>query len=167
MGSAHIYTTKANLSRLSQVVADSKPSQYTSRVNVSRLSGVKTDAFVRNASLLSRLGGEGELSSMVRFFYGKALHNPLIAKLFDAPDAATIENEIQQKITFLKMVLGGGGQIDVGATYAYLASIGISSVQFDAVVESIMATLRGQNVPPTVMSEVEAFCEGVRKIIVR
>lgn len=167
MESAHSNSTKENLSRLSRVGAESKPNLYTNRVNVSRLSGVNTEAFVRNATLLSRLGGEAELSSMVRFFYGKALHEPLIMKLFDAPDAATMEHQIQQQIAFLNTALGGGGTVDVGATYAYLATIGVSNERFDAVVESIMATLRSQNVPPTVMSEVQSFCDAARERIVR
>ncbi len=164
---ANPYTSRVNVSRLSTASADSKPSPYTSRVNLSRLSGVNAEAFVRNASLLSRLGGEAVLSSMVRFFYGKALHNPLTNKLFDAPDAATLENQIRQQIAFLKVALGGAGDADVPATYAYLSTIGISHAQFDAVVESIMATLRGQNVPPTVITEVEAFCNDVRGSILR
>lgn len=165
MTNAH--SKKENLSRLSRASSPLKESVYTSRVNVSRLSGVNADAFVRNASLFSRLGGEAELASMVRFFYGKALHNPLTNKLFDAPDAATLEGHIQHQIAFLKAALGGGGPVDVAATYEHLASLGISNDQFDAVIESIMATLRSLNVPPTVMSEVESFCDEMRMIIVR
>lgn len=167
MGSAHSYTTKANLSRLSLASTESKSTAYTSRVNVSRLSGVNTDAFVRNASLLSRLGGEAALSSMVRFFYGKALHDGRTNRLFDAPDAATMENRIQQQIEFLRRALGGTHAAEVQATYAHLATMGISNDQFSAMVESIMATLQSQNVPPTVMSEVEAFCSNVRAAVVR
>lgn len=162
MGSAHSYTTKENLVRLSRASGQSKESPYTNRVNVSRLIGVNTEAFVRNASLLSRLGGETVLSSMVRFFYGKALHDPRINKLFDSPDAVTMESQIQQQIAFLKVALSGDA-----ATYADLTAMGISNTQFDAVVESIMATLRGQNVPPTVMTEMEAFCDGIRGSFVR
>lgn len=167
MGSAHSYTARENLSRLSRANVESKPSAYTSRVNVSRLNAVNTEAFVRNASLLSRLGGEAVLSSMVRFFYGKALHDPCITKLFDAPDAATMEQRIQQQIAFLKDALGGGGIIDVGATYAGLANVGVSNEQFHAVVENILATMRSQNVPPPVMNEVEAYCEIIHGSIVR
>ncbi len=167
MEGAHSHTTKANLSRLSLAKSESKPNAYTGRVNASRLSGVNTGAFVRNASILSRLGGESVLSSLVRFFYGKALHDVRISRLFDAPDAATIESFIQQQISFLNLALSGSGTVEVQATYANLASIGISNEQFGAVVESITATLRGQNVPPTVIDEVEAYCESVRASVVR
>ena len=145
----------------------SQPSSYTNRVNVSRLSGVNAEAFVRNASLLSRLGGESVVSLMIRYFYGKAFSDARIVKLFDAPDAATLESRIQQQIVFVTAVLGGGGAVDARATYAGLMALGITNDQFDAVVDGISATLRSQNVPPTVMSEVEAFCEGLRASIVR
>jgi len=167
MASTHAYTTKANLSRLSRATTASKPNSYTSRVNVSRLTSVNAEAFVRNASLLSRLGGEEALSSTVRYFYGKAFNDPRIVKLFDAADAATLEAQIQKQISFVKVALGGGGTIDVRTTYAYLATLGITGVQFDAVVEGISATLRSQNVPPTVLDEVVAFCESLRASIVR
>jgi truncated hemoglobin YjbI len=149
---------------LSGAAGQSTETPYTNRVNVSRLSGVNTEAFVRNASLLSRLGGDAELSSMVRFFYGKALHNPLTNKLFDAPDAVALENQIQQQIAFLKNALGGA---DVPSTYAGLAELGLTHDQFNAVVESVVATLRSQNIPPTVISEAEAYCEVVRASVVR
>jgi len=158
------YAGRVNASRLSGAAGQSTETPYTNRVNVSRLSGVNADAFVRNASLLSRLGGESELSAMVRFFYGKALHNPLTNKLFDAPDAVTLEGQLQQQIAFLKSALSGA---DVSSTYAGLASLGLSHAQFDAVVESVVATLRSQNVPPTVIDEVGAYCEAVRASVVR
>ena len=167
MDSSHSHTAKANLSRLSIAKSESKPNAYTGRVNASRLSTVNAGAFVRNASILSRLGGEAVLSSMVRYFYGKALGDVRITRLFDAPDAATIERQIQQQITFLSLALGGSGDAEVQATYAALADKGITAEQFGGVVECVMATLRSQNVPPTVIDEIEAFCASIRPSIVR
>lgn len=190
MGSAHSYTAKQNLARLSQATSDSKASAYTdkqnlsrhsqassdskatiytNRVNSSRLSGVNTDAFVRNASLLARLGGEAELESYVRYFYGKVLQSPLTNRLFDAPDAISMENRIQMQISYLKAVLGGmdDGKVDAGASNDYLATLGVSNEQFSGVVDAITATLRSQNVQPEVIEEVVNFANRMRGNVVR
>lgn len=166
---ASTYTDKQNLIRHSQASSDSKATTYTNRVNVSRLSGVNSEAFVRNASLLARLGGEAELESYVRYFYGKALQSPLTNRLFDAPDAISMENRIQMQISFLKAVLGGmdDGKIDVDASNTYLSTLGVSDEQFGAVVEAITATLRSQNVQPEVIEEVVNFTNRMRGNIVR
>ncbi len=168
MASAHSYTTKQNLSRLSIATSESKATVYTNRVNSSRLSGVNTDAFVKNASLLSRLGGESALNTLLRIFYGKALHDMRISRLFDSPDAVTQEARIQNQLAFLKAAIGGinDGSIDVKATYASISAMGIDDAKFDAFVEAVSATLRGQNLPPTVIAEVEEFCNGIRKQVV-
>lgn len=169
MGSTQSYTAKQNLVRLSEATADSRATPYTNRVNLSRLTGVNADAFVRNATLLGRLGGDAAVSALVRYFYGKALQNPQTSRLFDAPDAISMENRIQKQIAYLKVVLGGfdDGVVDIAAANTYLSTLGISSTQFDAVVEAIAATLRSQNVQPEVIGEVVAFCDGMRGRIVR
>jgi truncated hemoglobin YjbI len=165
---ASVYSNRVNSSRLSSGQSDSQASVYTNRVNSSRLSGVNTDAFIRNASMMSRLGGEEELNSLLRIFYGKALHDPRISKLFDSPDAVTQEAQIQKQLAFLKAAVGGvnDGAVDLKAAYAHVASLGITSEQFDAFVAAVTATLRGQNVPPTVIGEVEDFCNGMRDNVV-
>ena len=169
MGSIQSYTAKQNLVRLSEATAESKASPYTNRVNLSRLSGVNANAFVRNATLLGRLGGDAMVESFVRYFYGKVLQDPRTNRLFDAPDAISMENRIQKQIAYLKVVLGGfdDGVVDIAAANTYLTTLGISSAQFDAVVEAIAATLRSQNVQPEVIGEVEAFCDGMRGRIIR
>ncbi len=163
------YTGKQNLIRHSQAASDSKATTYTNRVNVSRLSGINADAFVRNASLLARLGGEMVLESYVRYFYGKALQSPVTNRLFDAPDAISMENRIQKQISYLKAALGGmdDGKIDMAASNAYLSGLGVSNEQFNGVVDAITATLRSQNVQPEVIEEVVLFCDRMRGNIVR
>lgn len=169
MGSAQSYTAKQNLVRLSEATGESKASPYTNRVNLSRLSGVNADAFVRNATLLGRLGGDAAVESLLRYFYGKALQDPRINRLFDSPDAISMENRIQKQLAYLKVVLGGmdSGVVDVAEVNAYLATMGVSSTQFDAVVEAVAATLRSQNVQPEVMGEVVALSDGMRAKFVR
>ena len=162
---ASTYSNKLNSSRLSIAASESKATTYTNRVNSSRLSGINAEAFVRNASLLSRLGGEAALNSFLRIFYGKALHNPLISRLFDSPDAVTQESRILAQLKFMHAVLGGvnDGSVDVQASYAYLATLGITNEKYDAFVDAVIATLQGQNVPPTVIDEVQELCQTVRK----
>lgn len=163
------YESRNNVSRLSVATSESKASPYSGRVNVSRLSGVNVQAFVLNGSLYSRLGGDGVVPGLLRIFYGKALGDSRISRLFDSADNADQESRIRAQQVFLKAALGGGNpeNIDVQSVYDSLAARGISAAQFDAVVEAIAATLRGQNVPPPLMDEVSEFCAEVRKRVVR
>lgn len=163
------YESRNNVSRLSVATSESKASSYSNRVNVSRLSGVNVQAFVPNASLYSRLGGDSVVPGLLRIFYGKALGDARISRLFDSVDSADQESHIQAQQVFLKAALGGGNpqNIDVQSVYDGLATRGIGAEQFDAVVEAIGATLRGQNVPPPLMDEVAEFCAKVRASVVR
>jgi len=161
------YASKSNLSRQGAPAGKSTP--YTSRVNVSRLSGINADAFVRNASLLSRMGGETVLENLVRIFYGKALHDDRVADLFDAPDSITMEKQVQDKIAFLKVELGGynDGSVDVREAYRKLAALNITDEQYDTVLAGIFVTMQGQYMPPPIITEVEEHAEVMRKLVVR
>jgi hemoglobin len=158
------YSDRANASRLSLASGTSTTSPYTGRVNVSRLSGVKVDAFVRNASLYSRIGGETVVSSIVRGFYGKALIDNRIRKYFDFDTAAEMEAQIRTQIAFLSAALGGPSYegMDMRKARAHLATLGLNASHFDAVSENLGAVLRGQNMPHPLIEELEKFCEGVR-----
>lgn len=158
------YSDRANASRLSLASGASTASPYSGRVNVSRLSSVKTDAFVRNASLFSRIGGEAAVSSIVRGFYGKALVDPRIKKYFDFDTAAKMEARIKMQIAFISAALGGGTfeGMDMRQARVHLATLGLTASHFDAVSESLGAVLRGQNMPHPLIEELEKFCEGVR-----
>lgn len=158
------YSDRANASRLSIATTESKASPYSGRVNVSRLSGVNTEAFVRNASLFSRIGGESAVSSIVRAFYGKALVDPRIKKYFDFDDAKEMEAQIKLQIAFIAAALGGPVHegMDMRKTRTYLTSLGLSAAHFDAVSENLGAVLRGQNMPHPLIEELEKFCEAVR-----
>ncbi|MEZ0246542.1 MAG: group 1 truncated hemoglobin [Methylophilaceae bacterium] len=159
------YSDRANASRLSLATAGSTASPYSGRVNVSRLGAVNANAFVRNASLFSRIGGETVVSSIVRGFYGKALIDSRIKKYFDFDTAAEMEAQIKLQIAFIAAALGGPDfdGMDMRKARAHLATLGLSTTQFDAVTENLGAVLRGQNMPHPLIEELEKFCDGVRK----
>ena len=158
------YSDRANASRLSLASGASTASPYSGRVNVSRLSSIKTDAFVRNASLFSRIGGEAAVSSIVRGFYGKALVDPRIRKYFDFDTATEMEAQIKMQIAFISAALGGDAfeGLDMRKARTHLATLGLNASHFDAVSENLGAVLRGQNMPHPLIEELEKFCEGVR-----
>lgn len=158
------YSDRANASRLSIASGGSTATPYSGRVNASRLTNIKTDAFVRNASLFSRIGGENEVSSVVRAFYGKALVDPRIKKHFDFDTAAEMEAQIRTQVAFLSAALGGPAfeGMDMRKVRERLATMGLNASHFDAVTEHLGAVLRGQNMPPPLIEELEKFCEGVR-----
>lgn len=158
------YSERANASRLSIATSDSTATPYSGRVNSSRLSAVKNDAFVPNASLFSRIGGEAAVSAIVRGFYGKALVDMRIKKYFDFDDAATMEAQIRKQIAFISAALGGPAfeGMDVRKARAHLATLGLTATHFDAVSQNMGAVLRGQNMPHPLIEELEKFCEGVR-----
>jgi hemoglobin len=158
------YSDRTNASRLSLASGGSTASPYSDRVNVSRLGGVKAEAFVRNASLFSRIGGEAVVASIVRGFYGKALIDSRIKKYFDFDTAAEMEAQIKMQIAFIAAALGGPTfeGMDMRKARAHLATLGLNGTHFDAVSENLGAVLRGQNMPHPLIEELEKFCEGVR-----
>lgn len=158
------YSDRANASRLSLASGTTTASPYSGRVNVSRLSGVKAEAFVRNASLFSRIGGEAAVSSIVRGFYGKALVDHRIKKYFDFDTAAEMEAQIKMQIAFISAALGGPTfeGMDMRKAREHLATLGLNASHFDAVAQSLGAVLRGQNTPHPLIEEMEKFCEGIR-----
>lgn len=158
------YAAKNNLSRLSTAASDSKGSVYTGRINSARLTGVNADAFVRNATLFSRLGGEAEIASIVRTFYGKALVDERIRRYFDFDDAATMEQQIRKQIALVSAALGGPVYegMDMKAVRAFLKTLGLANAQFDALEQYLASILRGQNMPPPLIDEMLAFCKEMR-----
>jgi len=158
------YSARANASRLSLATSDSTATPYSGRVNSSRLTNIKTDAFVRNASLFSRIGGEQAVSSIVRAFYGKALVDLRIRKYFDFDTAAEMEAQIKLQVAFLSAALGGPAfeGMDMRKARTHLGTLGLNASHFDAVTEHLGAVLRGQNMPHPLIEELEKFSEGVR-----
>lgn len=159
------YAAKDNLSRLSTATSASQGNVYTGRINSSRLTSVNADAFVRNATLFSRLGGAQEISSIVRAFYGKALVDERVRKYFDFDDAHVMEAQIGRQIAFVSAALGGPVHegMDMKAARAHLKTLGLSGAQFDSLQQHIGSIMRGHNMPPPLIDEVIGFCESLRE----
>ena len=144
-----------------------KGSVYSTMINAKRLGSINAAAFVRNASLYSRIGEDAALSKLVRDFYAKAATDARLRKFFDIPDTAAMEKQIKQQLAFLKVALGGANTegLDMLKTYTYLSSLGLTDAHFDAVVEILSANLQEQKVTPSLIDEMTVFCESVRKYV--
>lgn len=144
-----------------------KGSVYSTMINAKRLGSINAAAFVRNASLYSRIGEDAALSKITHDFYAKAATDARLRKFFDIPNAAEMEKQIQKQLTFLKVALGGANTegLDMRMTYTYLSSLGLTDAHFDAVVEIVSAILQEQKVTPALIDEMTAFCESVRKYV--
>jgi truncated hemoglobin YjbI len=153
------YATKNNLSRLSTATSASKGSIYSGRIKSARLTSVNADAFVRNATLFSRLGGAAEVDFIVRAFYGKALVDERIRKFFDFDDAKEMEIQIRNQIAFVSALLGGPLHEGMDATAArhYLKSLGLPVVCFDALIQHLTSIARGHTMPPPLVEELLQF----------
>lgn len=165
--SGSVYGSHTNARRLSTAQSDGggKGSVYGSLINAQRLISINPAGFSSNASLHSRIGGDAMVGPLVRYFYGKALRDRRIRRLFDYADGREMEKQIQKQIAFLGAALGGPKVegIDVDAGYRKLSEIGLSDEHFDAVSEHLVGTLREQNVPGQLIEEMKAFCESARK----
>lgn len=162
------YAAKNNLSRLSTATSSSKGSVYTGRINSARLTSVNADAFVRNATLFSRMGGEQEISSIIRAFYGKALIDERIRKFFDFDDAKEMEIEIRKQIGFVGALLGGPlyEGMDATATRNFLKTLGLTRIHFEAFTQHFTAIMRGHNMPPPMIDELLEFSAGLKAELV-
>lgn len=159
-----IYGSHTNARRLSSAQGvGNQGSVYGSLINAQRLVSINAHAFVNNASLHSRIGGDEMVVSLVRYFYGKALRDKRIRSFFDFDDVKDMEKRVQSQISFLKAALGGHKSNEVSNGISHMTSLGLSDEHFDAVIENLIVTLREQNVPHQLIDEMVAFCDSVRK----
>lgn len=140
---------------------------YGSLVNARKLAPVNPGAFVGNASLFARLGGEAALADLVRTFYEKAANNNQLKKFFDLPEGDARDEQLQQHIAILTAAFGGPNTgVDVRIT-SRLVALGVSGVHFDAVAEVLASVAQEKNIDASVAGEVLAFNEKVRKNVMR
>lgn len=159
-----IYGSHTNARRLSSAAAGGgQGSVYGNLINAQRLVSINAHAFVNNASLHSRIGGDEMVTSLVRYFYGKALRDKRIRNFFDFDDVKDMEMRVKSQIAFLKAALGGHKNSEVDSGIAYMASLGLSDASFDAVIENLVVTLREQNVPHQLIDEMVVFCDSMRE----
>lgn len=164
MDKVSAYAAKHNLSRLSTATSAAKGSIYSGRINSARLTSVNADAFVRNATLFSRLGGAPEVDFFVRAFYGKALVDGRIRKFFDFDDAKEMEIQIRKQIAFVSTLLGGPlfDGMDATAARHHLKSFGLTVVHFDAFIQHLTSIARGHNMPPPLVEELLQFSASLK-----
>jgi truncated hemoglobin YjbI len=144
-----------------------KSVKYGSLANARKLAPVNPGAFVGNASLFSRLGGEAVLADLVRDFYGQAINNEHLKKFFDTAAGNAKDEQLQRYIAFLTASFGGPNTgVDVRITTKLIA-LGVGNAQFDAVAEILASVLKNKGIESTVADEVLAFNEKVRKNVMR
>lgn len=141
--------------------------KYGSLVNARKLAPVNPGAFVGNASLFSRLGGDTAMADMVKAFYAKAANNEYLKKFFDLADDAARDEQMKKHAAILTAAFGGPNSgVDVRMT-SRLIALGVANPQFDAVAEILAAVLKDKNTESSVVEEVLAFNEKVRKNVMR
>lgn len=141
--------------------------KYGSLVNARKLAPVNPGAFVGNASLFSRLGGEATLIDLVKAFYAKAANHELLKKFFEFSDNSARDEQMNKHAIVLAAAFGGPNNgVDVRMTTRLIA-LGVGNPQFDAVAEVLTSVLKEKNIDASVVEEVLEFNEKVRKNVMR
>lgn len=141
--------------------------KYGSLVNARKLAPVNAGAFVGNASLFSRLGGEAVLADLVSAFYAQAANQDQLKKLFDSAEGAARDAQMQTHVAMLTAAFGGPNNgVDLRMT-SRLVALGVKNADFDAVADLLKSLLKEKNIEPTVAEELIAFNEKVRKNVMR
>ncbi len=113
-------------------------------------------------NLFEQIGGEPAVSAAVDIFYRKVLSDDRISHFFDDVD---MERQAAKQKAFLTMALGGPNKYsgaDMRRGHAHLVARGLNDSHFDAVMENLAATLQELNVPPALIAQAAAICEGTR-----
>lgn len=114
-------------------------------------------------SLYERIGGEAALMAAVDLFYEKVLANELTRPYFQSLDMNTM---VRKQIAFMTWALGGPDAYkgrDLAAAHAHLVQAkGLSDVHFDAVAQSLEATLVELGVERALVDEVLAVVSTTR-----
>lgn len=113
-------------------------------------------------NLFEQIGGEPAVNVAVDIFYRKVLSDDRISHFFDDVD---MERQAAKQKAFLTMALGGPNKYsgaDMRRGHAHLVARGLNDSHFDAVMENLAATLQELNVPPELIAQAAAICEGTR-----
>ncbi len=113
-------------------------------------------------NLFEQIGGEPAVNVAVDIFYRKVLSDDRISHFFDDVD---MERQAAKQKAFLTMALGGPNKYsgaDMRRGHAHLVARGLNDSHFDAVMENLAATLQELNVPPALIAQAAAICEGTR-----
>ena len=144
-----------------------KSIKYGSLANARKLAPVNPDAFVGNASLFNRLGGEDAIMNLVRNFYIRAADNEHLKPFFNTTVDSEREEQIQKYAAILTAAFGGPNQgVDVRMA-SRLIALGISDKHFDATAGILATVLKEKGIDATTSEEVLAFNDKVRKNVMR
>ena len=113
-------------------------------------------------SLFDKIGGEAAVDAAVDIFYRKVLADDRISKFFESID---MDKQAAKQKAFLTMAFGGPNSytgMDMRQGHAHLVKDGLNDSHFDAVMESLGATLTELNVPAELIAEAAAIAESTR-----
>jgi hemoglobin len=111
-------------------------------------------------SIYQRIGGEPAVDEAVDIFYRKVLVDDRISEFFDTVD---MDRQRAKQKAFLTYAFGGPVQYTGKDMRAAHASMKLTDVHFDAVVENLAATLTELGVSGELIAEVATVAESVRK----
>lgn len=107
------------------------------------------------ATLFEKLGGEGAIDAAVDQFYKRVLNDDRINHFFIGVDMA---KQRQHQKAFLTYAFGGASNYNGKLLReAHQHLMGLSGAHFDAVVENLVATLKGLGVSDELIAEVGAI----------
>ena len=132
---------------------------------LSRLFGGGSSEPVKEQTLFEKIGGEGAVDAAVDIFYRKVLADDRVNQFFETVD---MEKQAVKQKAFLTMAFGGPNNYtgeDMRKGHAHLVAKGLNSGHFDAIMDSLGATLKELNVPDDLIAEAAAIAESTRKDI--
>ena len=110
-------------------------------------------------SIYEKIGGEAAVNAAVDIFYRKVLMDDRISEFFDTVD---MESQHTKQKAFLTMAFGGPNNYsgkDMREAHKHMA---LTETHFNAVAESLVATLKELDVPAEIIDEIVAVCLSVK-----
>jgi hemoglobin len=115
------------------------------------------------ASIYDEIGGAQAVAAAVEDFYVRVLGDPVLAPYFTHTDMRRLKSHMR---AFLATAIGGpeiyAGR-DMGAAHAHLNA---THEAFDHVVEHLVATLEGLDVPTSYIEAIGAKLAPLRAVVV-
>lgn len=123
------------------------------------LLAISVSALAQDKSLYERLGGEKAISAVVDDFAGRVLADARINKKFAESDAGRLVANLK---TFMCMATGGGCKYEGLSMKDAHKNMGVTSGEFGALVEDLVATLDKFKVPEKEKNELLGALGGMK-----
>jgi hemoglobin len=114
-------------------------------------------------SIYDEIGGKAAVAAAVDGFYGRVLHDDLLAPWFAGTDMARQKTHVR---AFLAAALGGPTVYAARDMRAAHRGLGVTDAAFDRVVEHLVATLTDLDVPAALIAGVGATLAPLRDLVV-